>query len=86
MNRTLEIVLSVTVVGTALAFGGVVPAAYSAMEIVLFASLLALLIHQTWQGRIELHLAIPTVLLAFWLSLELMPLPAGWVRRLEPDF
>jgi O-antigen ligase len=84
MNRTLEIVLSVTVVGTALAFGGVVPAAYSAMEIVLFASLLALLIHQTWQGRIELHLAIPPVLLALWLSLELMPLPAGWVRWLEP--
>lgn len=84
MNRTLEIILAIVVAGTALAFGGVVPAAYSAMEIVLFASVLALLIHQTWQGQIELHAAIPPVLFALWLGLELVPLPQGWVRWLEP--
>lgn len=84
MNRILEIVLAVVVVGTALAFGGVVPGAYSAMEIVLFASVLALLIHETWQGRIELHVAIPPVLFALWLGLELVPLPLGIVRSLEP--
>ncbi|HXJ95833.1 MAG TPA: O-antigen ligase family protein [Terriglobia bacterium] len=84
MNRTLEIVLAVVVVGTALAFGGVVPAAYSAMEIVVFASLLALLIHETWQGRIELHVAMPPMLFALWLGLELVPLPPGLIRLLEP--
>ena len=84
MNRTLEIVLAVVLVGTALAFGGVVPAAYSAMEIVLFASVLALLIHETWQGGLELHVAVPPVLFALWLGLELVPLPAGFVRSLEP--
>jgi O-antigen ligase len=84
MNRTLEIVLAIVVVGTALAFGGVQPAAYSAMEIVLFASVLALLIHETWQGPIELHLAVAPLTLALWLALELVPLPFSIVRSLEP--
>jgi O-antigen ligase len=84
MNRTLEIVLAIVVVGTALAFGGVQPAAYSAMEIVLFASVLALLIHETWQGQIELHVAVAPLVLVVWLALELVPLPSGFVRLLEP--
>ena len=84
MNRTLEIVLAIVVVGAALAFGGVQPAAYSAMEVVLFASLLALLIHETWQGQIELPVAVAPLLLILWLALELVPLPLGFVRSLEP--
>jgi O-antigen ligase len=84
MNRILEIVLAVVVVGTVLDFGGVQPLAYSLMEIVLFASLLTLAIHQTWQGRFQLRVSIWPVLFALWVALQMMPLPASLVHELEP--
>jgi O-antigen ligase len=84
MNRVVEIVLALVMVGTALAFGGVVPAAYSLMEIALFAAFLAVLVRDTWRGRLDLKVAIWPVLFAAWVGLQLVPLPAGWVRAIEP--
>lgn len=84
MNRVLEIVLAVVVVGTALDFGGVQPLAYSLMEVILFGALLALAIHQTWQGRLQLRASIWPVLFALWVALQMVPLPASLVRGLEP--
>lgn len=84
MNRVLEIVLAVVVVGTALDFGGVQPLAYSLMEVALFAALLALAIHQTWQGRLQLRVSIWPVFFALWIALQIIPLPASLVRALEP--
>ncbi|HUI40929.1 MAG TPA: O-antigen ligase family protein [Terriglobia bacterium] len=84
MNRALEIVLALVMAGTALAFGGVIPAAYSLMEIVLFAAVLALLVRDTWRGQLDLRVSIWPVLFAVWVGLQLVPLPAGLVRALEP--
>jgi O-antigen ligase len=84
MNRALEIVLVVVVAGMVLDFGGVQPLAYSLMEIVLFATLLALLIHQTWRGRLQLGVSIWPVLFAVWVALQMIPLPASLVRALQP--
>lgn len=84
MNRVLEIVLALVMVGAVLDFGGVQPLAYSLMEIALLAALLALIIHQTWQGRIQLRVSIWPVLFALWVALEMVPLPADLVRTLEP--
>jgi O-antigen ligase len=84
MNRVLEIVLAVVVVGTVLDFGGVQPLAYSLMEVALFAALLALAIHQTWRGRFQLRVSIWPVLFALWVALQMIPLPASLVRELEP--
>src|SRR6516165_6706917 len=84
MNRASEIVLAVVVVATVLNFGGVQPLAYSLMEIVLFAALLALAVHQTWRGRIQLRVSMWPVLFALWVALQLIPLPASLVRELQP--
>lgn len=84
MNRALEIVLAVVLAGTALAFGGVQPVAYSLMEVALFAALLVLLVRGTWRGRLELWVPIWPVLLAIWVGLQIVPLPADLVRALEP--
>ncbi|HEY6293727.1 MAG TPA: O-antigen ligase family protein [Terriglobia bacterium] len=84
MNRVLEVVLAVVLVGTVLNFGGVKPLAYSLMELVLFAALLALLIRATWQGRPQLRVSIWPLLFAAWTGLQLVPLPAGLVRWLQP--
>jgi len=84
MNRVLEIVLAVVLAATVLNFGGVGPLAYSLMEIGLFAALLALLIRTTWQGRPPLRVSVWPVLFAVWSGLQLVPLPVGLVRWLQP--
>ena len=84
MNRVLEIVLAVVVVGSVLDFGGVQPLAYSLMEVVLFAAVLALAVHQTWRGRLHLRVSIWPVLFALWVALQIIPLPASLVHALEP--
>ncbi len=84
MNRFLEAVLAVVLVGTALDFGGVQPLAYSLMEIVLFAALLVVMVQETWHGRLDFPTPIWPVLFVAWVGLEMVPLPAALVRVLEP--
>jgi len=84
MNRVLEVVLALVLVATVLNFGGVSPLAYSLMEIVLFAALLALLIRRTWQGKPPLRVSMWPLLFAVWSGLQLVPLPVDLVRWLQP--
>jgi O-antigen ligase len=84
MNRVLEIILSLTIAGTVIAFGGVQPLAYSLMEVAIFAAFLWLLLEQTKQGRIELRLPLWPALFAFLVLLQVVPLPLSWVARISP--
>jgi len=84
MNKALEIVLALLIVGVTLAFGGVQPIAYSLMEVVLFLAVLALLLKQTGRGEVRLHLPVWPVLFVFLVILQLVPLPVGLVGALSP--
>ena len=84
MNRVLEIILALLIVATTLNFGGVQPAGYTLMEIVLFAALLALLMGATWSGKVELRASIWPALFAAWTGVQLLPLPTPLVRSLQP--
>ena len=91
MNRVLELVLAVTMVGATLAFGGVQPLTYTLMEFALFLAVLLLLWKQTRQGEISIPLPLWPVLFALWALLQLVPLPSfviGWIspaRLLDPS-
>lgn len=84
MKKIVEIVLSVVIIGVTLAFGGVQPIAYSLMEIAIFATALAVLIHQVRAGRIGLPVPLWASLFALWVVLELVPLPLPWLSRIDP--
>ena len=84
MNRFLELVLGAVLVGAALDFGGVQPLAYSLMEVVLFAALLVVMVQETWHGRLNFPVPIWPLLFVAWVGIEIVPLPAGLVRALEP--
>jgi O-antigen ligase len=90
MNRVLELMLALTIIGTTLAFGGVQPLTYTLMELALFLAVLLLLWKQTRQGEIALWLPLWPVLFALWVLLQLVPLPSffvGWIspaRLLDP--
>ena len=90
MNRVLELVLAVAIVGATLAFGGVQPLAYTLMESALFLAVLLLLWKQARQGVIDLPLPLWPVLFALWAVVQLVPLPSflvGWIspaRLLDP--
>jgi O-antigen ligase len=91
MNRLLELVLAVTIVGATLAFGGVQPLTYTLMEFAVFLAVLLLLWRQTRQGEIALRLPLWPVLFVLWALVQLLPLPSfviGWIspaRLLDPS-
>ena len=91
MNRVLELVLAVTIVGATLAFGGVQPLTYTLMEFAVFLAVLLLLWRQTRQGEIALRLPLWPVLFVLWALVQLLPLPSfviGWIspaRLLDPS-
>ncbi len=84
INKVLEWVLIVVVVGSTLAFGGVQPLTYSLAEVTLFLGFFALLWHQARTGRIEVRLPIWPLLFAFWVLLQLIPFPPSLIVRLSP--
>ncbi len=84
MNRTLELILALTLVAGALAFGGVQTLTYSLMELVVFALLLIVLIAQTREGRIRLPLPIWPILVVFVVVIQLVPLPTWLAGKLSP--
>ena len=84
MNRFIEIILALAVVGTTLAFGGVQTITFSIMEVVVFALLLVLLIKQTRDKQIQLPLPIWPILFVAFVALQLVPLPASMLEMISP--
>jgi len=84
MNKLLEALLALAIVGATLAFGGVQTITYSLMEIVLFALLLALLLKQAREGEIRLPLPLWPVLFLLVVVVQVIPLPSGLVETLSP--
>ncbi|HUY13351.1 MAG TPA: O-antigen ligase family protein [Terriglobia bacterium] len=85
MDRILEAVLGLTIIGEVLAFGGVQPLAYSILEIVLFACLFALLARQTLEGRFQLKWPLWTLLFCLLVFIQTVPLPAAFVKHISPE-
>lgn len=84
MNRTIEIILALTLAGTTLAFGGVQTITFSIMEIVVFGLLAALLIRQTREGSIELPLPLWPILFVVLVAFQMIPVPVGVLAKLSP--
>ncbi len=84
MQRALEIILTAAMIGTALAFGGVQPYAYSAAELVLFVALLLFLYGRSREERLDLKQALWPVLFLLLVALQLLPLPRNVVATLSP--
>jgi O-antigen ligase len=85
MEKKLEILLAVVLVGAALAFGGVQPITYSVVEVVLFLALLLLLISQTRKGRIDIRLPLWPILFVLVVGLQVIPFPASVIAYLSPS-
>src|SRR5512136_1731185 len=84
MKKTVEIILALTLMGGALAFGGVQSFAYSILEFVVFGLLFLVLAQQTHQGEIRLPLPIWPVLFAGVVVRQLIPLPVALVGKISP--
>lgn len=84
MEKILEIVTVLVIVGAALAFGGVHPITYSLVEVALFLALLVLMARELFHGRGRFQVLIWPVLFVLWVALQLVPLPAGLVQHLSP--
>lgn len=83
IHKPIEIILALLVIGEVLALGGVQPLAYSLMEIVVFGVIVALLVAQSRAGRIRLNVPIWPALFALLVFIQLVPLPNGWISRLD---
>lgn len=84
MKKIVDWALLLIITGSALAFGGVQPPAYSAMEAALFLLFFIVLAKQTLEGKIDLPLprwALPFFALVFF---QIIPLPVSVVSWLSP--
>lgn len=79
MQKQVEIVLGVIIIGATLAFGGVQPIAYTLMELAIFATVLVLLFRQARRGGIRLNVPIWPLLFVLVIVIEMIPLPASLV-------
>lgn len=84
MQRAVELILSLIIIVATLAFGGVQPLTYSVVEIAIFATVLALLVHQARRGGINLPLPVWPLLFALLVVIQIIPLPASLVARINP--
>jgi O-antigen ligase len=84
VNRALEIGLTLVLLGTAVAFGGVEPLAYSLAEVGIFFLLLVFVLVRSGEGKVKLYLPLWALLFVLWVGLEMVPLPAGWIVVLSP--
>src|SRR2546422_7132582 len=76
MERLLELVLSLAIVGSALAFGGVQPLTYSLVEAAIFLAVFFLLLKQTRDGKVVFPLPLWPVLFALLVVFQVIPLPS----------
>jgi O-antigen ligase len=84
MQRALEIILTLVMIGMALAFGGVLPYAYSVGEIILFVAMLLWLYKRSGEERLGLKQPLWPVLFLLLVVLQIVPLPRGVVATLSP--
>ncbi|MBI4166751.1 MAG: O-antigen ligase family protein [Acidobacteria bacterium] len=84
MNRAIEIILALSIVGGTMAFGGVQTITFSIMEVVVFTLMFAVLIGQTQKGEIRLPLPIWPILFVAFVAFQLMPVPVGVLGKLSP--
>ena len=84
MDKILEVILALVIIGASLAFGGVQPITYSLMEAVLFLLVLLLLLKQTHAGKISLPAPLWPLLFVAWVVLQLVPLPTRLVTFASP--
>jgi O-antigen ligase len=84
MNKVIELVLVLVLIGATLAFGGVQPITYSLAEIVLFLALLLVVLARARQGEIKLHVPWWPVLFALLVAFQVIPLPSPLILGLSP--
>jgi O-antigen ligase len=84
MTKTSEWLLTLAVVGSALAFGGVQPLATASLEVLVLLALLLLVLPQTRRGEINLCLPVWPLFFLLLILVQLIWLPGGWVTRLSP--
>ncbi len=84
MDKTLEIILALVIIGVTLDFGGVQPLTYSLVEVVLFLALVLLLFKRTRQNKMVLPLPLWPVLFGLLIALQTIPIPPALVVRLSP--
>lgn len=84
MNRIIEFVLGLAIVGTALAFGGVQEPAYLVAVAVVVVAAFLLFFNQTRKGRIQIPLPVWPALFMLWAVLAVIPLPSWLVEILSP--
>jgi len=84
MRTALEVVLTLVIVGAALAFGGVQSLVYSLMEVALFLAALLLLLKLARERSAELKIPLWPLLFAALVVLEVVPLPWSLVARISP--
>lgn len=84
MTKKIEVILALIFIGTALAFGGVQPIAYSLAEVFIFLAVVLFLWDQKRRGRINLSVPIWPLLFVVWVGLQMLPLPQGLVADISP--
>src|SRR5437016_12528767 len=84
MDRLLEVILALAIIGSTLAFGGVEPLTYSIAEVILFLCVLLLLLKQTREGNVRLPLPLWPVVFAFWVLVQAIPLPSQLIKGISP--
>src|SRR5579863_5267251 len=84
MQRGLEIVLALVMVGLTLDFGGVQPLAYSLAEVTLFVAVFVLLFRRSREEKLDLKVPPWPLLFLAVVTLQLVPLPSHFVTSLSP--
>jgi len=84
MDKILELILALVIIGATLAFGGVQPLAYSAVEVVLFLALLLLFLTRTRKTKTDIPIPLWPVLFALLVGFQVVPLPTSLIARLSP--
>jgi O-antigen ligase len=85
VKRIVEWGLLLIVTGSVLAFGGVQPPAYSAVEATLFLLTVVVLARQTAEGKIDLPLPLWILPFLCLVLLQTIPLPGRLVSWLSPS-
>ena len=85
MKKIVEWGLLLIITGSVLAFGGVQPPAYTAMEATLFLLTVVVLVRQTGGGKIDLPLPLWILPFLCLVLLQTIPLPGRVVSWLSPN-
>jgi O-antigen ligase len=84
MTRKFEVFLTLILVGSTFALGGVQPIAYSLAETLVFLLVVLFLWRQKRQGRIDISLPVWPLLFVLWVAFQLLPLPRIFLASVSP--